>query len=512
MENLCLYLSPVILLALYCTTVHVINKLRNLPPSPFPALPFIGHIYLLKRPFHRSLSKVSRRYGPALFLKLGSRAVFLVSSPSIVEECLTNKNDLIFANRPDFLNGRHFGYNYTSLSWSSYGEHWRNLRRISSIELLSSHRIQMLSQIRADETLNLVRKLLHVTGEKSDRVVEVKSALFEYMYNVLTRMIMGKRYYGKSVKNSKEANLLEEIATETTNLAFETNVIDYLPFMRWFGFQHVEKKLTSTHEKRDNFMQKVLEEQRGMMENIGSCSGDAATTRKKKTMVEVLLDLQRSEPEYYTDETIKNLLLVLLQGGSSTSAIAVEWAFSLLLDNPHVLKKAQSEIDTHVGTDRLIAESDMAALPYLRHIILETLRLHPPISIIMPHRSSAECTVGGYRIPAGTILLVNTWEIHHNPKIWVDPETFRPERFEGVKEKKDLGFRLIPFGSGRRACPGENLAISVIGLGLGSMIQCFDWKKVGEIDMSEGLGVTTPKVQPLLAKCTPRTFVNKVIN
>ncbi|XP_073282127.1 cytochrome P450 81Q32-like [Primulina huaijiensis] len=511
MENLCLYLSPVILLALYCTAVHVINKLRNLPPSPFPALPFIGHIYLLKRPFHRSLSEVSRRYGPALYLKLGSRAVFLVSSPSLVEECLTNKNDLIFANRPDFLNGRHFGYNYTSLSWSSYGEHWRNLRRISSIELLSSHRIQMLSQIRADETLNLVRKLLHVTGEELDRVVEVKLALFEYMFNVLTRMIMGKRYYGKSVKNLKEANLLEEIATETTKLAFETNVIDYLPFMRWFGFQHVEKKLTSIHEKRDNFMQKVLEEQRGMMDNQGSCLADAATIRKKKTMVEVLLDLQRSEPEYYTDETIKNLLLVLLQGGSSTSSIAVEWAFSLLLDNPHVLKKAQTEIDTNVGTGRLISESDVAALPYLQHIILETFRLHPPVSIIMPHRSSAECMVGGYRIPAGTILLVNAWDIHHNPKFWADPEKFRPERFEGLKRKNDLGFRLIHFGSGRRACPGKNLAISAIGLGLGSLIQCFDWKKIGEIDMSEGLGVTTPKVQPLLAKCTPRPFVKKIV-
>lgn len=112
------------------------------------------------------------------------------------------------------------------------------------------------------------------------------------------------------MKNLKEVNLLEEIATETTNLAFETNVIDYLPFMRWFGFQHVEKKLKSIHEKRDNFMQKVLEEQRGMMENQGSCLGDAATIRTKKTMVEVLLELQRSEPEYYTDETIKNLLLV----------------------------------------------------------------------------------------------------------------------------------------------------------------------------------------------------------
>lgn len=194
MENVFLYVSfPLIILVLYTTILHLLNKLRNLPPSPFPALPFIGHIYLLKRPFHRSLSEVSRRYGPALFLQLGSRPVLLISSPSLVEECLTKKNDVIFANRPDLLNGRYFGYNYTSLSWSSYGEHWRNLRRISTLELLSTQRIQMLSHVRAEETLSLARKLFHLTKDELERVLEVKSALFEFTFNVLTRMITGKR-------------------------------------------------------------------------------------------------------------------------------------------------------------------------------------------------------------------------------------------------------------------------------------------------------------------------------
>lgn len=198
---------------------------------------------------------------------------------------------------------------------------------------------------------------------------------------------------------------------------------------------------------------------------------------------------------------------MLLQGGTSTSTIALEWAFSLLLDNPETLKKAQSEIDRHLGRSRLIAESDLAELPYLRHIILETMRLHPPVSIVMPHLSSSECTVGGYRVPAGTVLLVNLWEIHHSPKIWPDPETFRPERFEGLDVKKDLGLKFIPFGLGRRACPGENLGYLIIGLSLGSLIQCFEWEKVGEIDMSEGAGTATPKVQPLTARCRPRPYI-----
>ncbi|KAH6762409.1 hypothetical protein C2S52_019842 [Perilla frutescens var. hirtella] len=503
MENLWLlyYLSPIILVALYSTSFHILNKLKKLPPSPFPALPFIGHIYLLRKPFHRSLSEVSRRHGPALFLRLGTRPVLLISSPSLAEECLSKKNDIIFANRPDLLNGRYFGYNYTSLSWSSYGDHWRNLRRISSLQLLSTQRLHTLSHVRADEAFNMARKLYRVTEDEPGKVLEVKSAVFEFTFNVLTRMITGKRYYGKNVESSKEAQILEEIAAETSEVAFETNVVDFLPLMRWFGFGDVEKKLISIHEKRDMFMQNVIEDNRGLM-----IKNDDDRV-KKKTMVEVLLDLQRSQPQYYTDETIKNLLLVLLQGGSSTSTIALEWAFSLLLENPETLKKAQAEIDRHVGHSRLIAESDVAELPYLRHVILETLRLHPPVSILMPHLSSCDCVVGGYRVPAGTLLLVNLWEIHHNPKLWPDPEAFRPERFEGFDGKKDLGFKFFPFGSGRRACPGENLAMLNIGLGLGSLIQCFDWEKVGEIDMREGAGTTTPKVQPLTAKCIPRPFI-----
>lgn len=203
---------------------------------------------------------------------------------------------------------------------------------------------------------------------------------------------------------------------------------------------------------------------------------------------------------------------VLLQGGTSTTTIALEWAFSLLLDNPETLERAQAEIDRHVGRSRLVAESDMAELPYLRHIILEAMRLHPPVSILTPHVSSAECTVGGYRVPAGTVLLVNVWEIQHSPKIWGDPEAFRPERFEGLDGKRDLGLKLFPFGSGRRACPGENLAMSNIGLGLGSLIQCFDWEKVGEIDTSEGAGNTTPMLQPLTVKCTPRPFLHNLLS
>lgn len=188
---------------------------------------------------------------------------------------------------------------------------------------------------------------------------------------------------------------------------------------------------------------------------------------------------------------------------------------SLLLNNPHVLIKAQAEIDSQIGFDRLIDDLDLNKLPYLRCIINETLRLYPTTPLLIPHESSEECTIAGFRIPRGTMLLVNAWGIHHDPKNWEDPREFKPERFEGVEgTKAGDGFKLIPFGSGRRSCPGESLAMRNVGLALGSLIQCFEWKGIGEdfVDMTEGIGLTMPKAQPLLANCHPRPSMIKLLS
>ncbi|KAH0694322.1 hypothetical protein KY285_021419 [Solanum tuberosum] len=306
MDSLYLYF-PVLFLVHYIISRHFLNKLQNLPPSPFPTLPFIGHLYLLSKPFHRALFKVSNRYGSVVFLQFGSRPVLLVSSPLVAEDCFT-KNDIIFANRPDFLSGKYFGYNFTSLAWSSYGEHWRNLRRISTLEVLSSYRIQTLSSIRSDEINYLIRRLFRVSIENSEKIVEMKSSLFNFTFNVISRMIAGKRYYGE---NSKEAMLFQDISKDTINTTPKANILDFLPFMRWFGLHSVEEKMMELQKKRDNFMRKEIDEHR-RLKTSGSFPSAEVVAGKKKTIMEVLLDLQKTDPEYYTDETIRNLLLVRL--------------------------------------------------------------------------------------------------------------------------------------------------------------------------------------------------------
>ncbi|KAF5747022.1 Cytochrome P450 [Tripterygium wilfordii] len=501
METLLLYLP--IFLALYVFTNKLFHKIRNLPPSPYPPFPIIGHLYLLKKPLHRTLSTFNS-HGSVLFFQFGFRPVLVVSSPEATEECLT-KNDIIFANRPRLALGKYLAYNYTQLAWAPYGSHWRNLRRISSIEMLSTHRLQMLCDVRAEE----IRSLIHGLLSKKDERVCMRTLFFEITFNLMMRMIAGKRYYGENVGDLEEARKFHNTMTESQRVVGPANNIgDFLPFMRWIGLGVKVKELQELQRKRDEFVQNLIEEHRKKM--VSDCS---SLSGGRKTMIDVLLKLQETEPEYYKDEIIRGLVLVLLMAGVDTSVNTMEWAFSLLVNHPQVLKKAQLEINNYVGDNRVMNESDVAQLPYLHGIISETLRMYPAVPLLIPHESSEESTVKGFRIPRGTMLLVNLWSIQNDPKIWENPTSFRPERFEGVEGVRD-GFRLMPFGSGRRGCPGEGLAMRMVGLTLGSLIQCFEWERESEqlVDMKEGSGFTLARAQPLYLKCRPRADIVELLS
>ena len=200
----------------------------------------------------------------------------------------------------------------------------------------------------------------------------------------------------------------------------------------------------------------------------------------------------------------------LFAAGTETTSTTTEWAMTLLLNHPEALRKAQTEVDAVAGTKRLLTTDDVPRLTYLHCVINETMRLYPPVPLLLPHESSADCKVGGYDVPAGTMLLVNVFAIHRDPAVWEDPAEFRPERFEGDKAEGRL---LMPFGMGRRKCPGETLALRTVALVLGTLIQCFDWERIDnvEIDMAEGGGLTIPKAVPLEAVCKPRAALREVL-
>ncbi|CAL5422113.1 unnamed protein product [Camellia sinensis] len=465
---------------------------KNLPPSP-PALPVIGHLHLLKPRLHRTLHGLSQNLGPIFTLRFGSRLVVVVSSPSAVEECFT-KNDVVLANRPRFTTGKYFGYNYTSIGASNYGDHWRNLRRLMALEILSTSRLNSFLSIRRDEIKHLLRRLYRNSSRDFARVA-LKSKFSELTFNIIMRMIAGKRYYGdddEELSNNEEAKEFREIMRQAFEYSGASYPGDFLPVLKWIDYQSFEKNLGRLHKKMDAFLQRLIDEHR--------------RDKSKNTMIDHLLSLQESQPDYYTDDIIKGLIEVMILAGTDTSSVTIEWAMSLLVNHPEVLKKVRAEINTHVGQDRLIDEHDLPKLHYLQAIISETFRLFPTVPLLVPHVSSDDCIIGGFNIPCGTMLLVNAWAIHRDPKVWDDPTSFKPERFKGREVE---GPKLMPFGMGRRACPGAGLAQRVVGLALGSLIQCFEWERVTKkaIDLMEGKGVTMPKAVPLEAMCKARDII-----
>ncbi|XP_028777206.1 cytochrome P450 81E8-like isoform X3 [Neltuma alba] len=343
----------------------------------------------------------------------------------------------------------------------------------------------------------LVQKLAQDSSDEFVKM-EMKPRFSEMTFNTMMRMISGKRYWGDDheVGDVEEARKFREMIKELVTFGGANNPADFLPILRWFDYDHLESRLKGFAKRSDGFLQGLIDEHRNAKE-------------KANTMIDHLLSLQESQPEYYTDQIIKGLALVMLLAGTDTSATTLEWAMTCLLNNPHVLEKAKKEIDTQIGNERLIDEPDMSKLPYLQNIISETLRLHPAAPLLVPHEASNDCTIAGYNVPRGTMVLINAWAIHRDPQLWSDPTGFMPERFE----KEGEANKLIPFGLGRRACPGSGLAQRTVGLTLGLLIQCFEWKRVSEeeIDETEGAGVTMPKVIPLEAMCKARhPIINKL--
>ncbi|XP_020207301.2 isoflavone 3'-hydroxylase [Cajanus cajan] len=271
---------------------------KNLPPCP-PTLPLIGNLHMLKSPLlHRSLHSLSQKYGHIFSLWFGSRFVVVISSPTMVQECFT-KYDTVLANRPQFLTGKYLFYNYTSMGSSSYGDHWRNLRRIITIDVLSTQRLNSFFHIRREETMRVIQKLVHESC-KGFTQVKLRPRLTEMTFNNMMRMISGKRYYGDDVEaaDAEEAKQFRDIISEMMMLLGASNKGDFVPLLRLFDFDGLEQRLKAISTRADAFLQGLLQEHR---------SGK----HKANTMIEHLLSLQKSQPEYYSDHIIKGLIQVI---------------------------------------------------------------------------------------------------------------------------------------------------------------------------------------------------------
>ncbi|KAL1359605.1 beta-amyrin 24-hydroxylase [Arachis hypogaea] len=486
------FISTILIKSLFTKT----QSLR-LPPGPPISLPLLGHAPYLRSLLHQALYKLSLRYGPLIHVLIGSKHVVVASSAEMAKQILKT-NEEFFCNRPIMIASESLTYGAADYFFIPYGTYWRFLKKLCMNELLSGRTLEHFVDTRQDEVEAFVRNILEIS--KTGKPIEMRHELIRHTNNIISRMTMGK----KSIKSGDEVARLRKVIREVGELLGAFNLGDIVGFMRPFDLQGFGKKNWETHHQLDVMMEQVLKEHEEARSKSDS--------DRKKDLFDILLDLIEADGDNkLTRESAKAFALDMFIAGTNGPASVLEWSLAELIRNPHALKKAREEIDSVVGKDRLVKESDIPNLHYLQAVVKETLRLHPPTPIFA-REALRSCQVEGYDIPQYSKIFINAWAIGRDPNHWDNALEYLPERFlqteEPGKSKIDVRgqyYQLLPFGSGRRSCPGTSLALLVIQGTLASLIQCFDWVvndgKNNEVDMSEEGRVTVFLAKPL--KCKP---------
>ncbi|KAK9026347.1 hypothetical protein V6N11_039188 [Hibiscus sabdariffa] len=410
---------------------------KNLPPAPWK-LPLIGHLHLLLFSLpHRRLTELAERQGPVMHLQLGELSHVVVSSPEAAKEVLKS-HDINFANRPFLLVAEIIWYNFSDIAFAPYGASWRQLRKVCTLELLSTKRSE----------------------------INIGEMLYNLSYNIALRSAFSRRCKQHETFISTVKKVLG--ALHGFSLADLYPSIKFLPVI-----SGMRAKLKRFHHDLDTMLESIIEEHRASNANLKD--GDDVTD----DLVDVLLNLQDlGDLEFpLTTDNIKAVILDMLMAGTETSSTTAEWAMSEMVKNPRILEKAQAEVRRVYGRTGDVNESDLHELQYLKLVIKETLRLHPPVPLLLPREGMERCEIKGYEIPAKTKVIVNAWAIGRDCEYWNEAERFNPERFmDSSVDYKGANFEFIPFGAGRRMCPGISYSMAVVELSLAQLLFCFDWK------------------------------------
>ncbi|EOX97186.1 Cytochrome P450 82C4, putative isoform 1 [Theobroma cacao] len=487
-------------LMLICMRVELGD--RTLPAAAWSPS-FFGKNQLI----HRKLGSLADEYGPAYLISLGIHRALVVSGWEVIKECFTTY-DKVFPTRPRTLAAKLMGYDHTLMGSAPYGPYWRHTRKIATVERLSNRRLELLKHVREAEINNLLKELYEESVKSGGvAVVQMREKFTDLAMNVIVKMMTGKRYGGPDGRNDEESKRCQKALNEFFYLAGLFTVSDAVPVLGWIDvLTGTISKFKRTAKELDYVLGSWVNEHRERR-----LAGD---TKGDKDFIDVMLSIlddgKTSTKE--ADITIKATCQSLLLGGNDTTVLTLTWALSLLLNNRHALKKAQDELETQVGRDRQVEESDMKNLPYLHAIVKEALRLYPaaPLS---PREAMEDCTVAGFHVPAGTRLIVNLWKMMRDPNVWEKPSEFVPERFLNEHAKFDVrgqDFEFVPFGSRRRMCPGATFALQILHLTLARLIHGFELGKVSDkpVDMTESPALTLPKATPLEVTVTPRLSSN----
>ncbi|CAL9056666.1 unnamed protein product [Musa banksii] len=436
-----------------------------LPPGP-SKLPIIGSLHhLLGGLPHRSLTALSKKFGPVILLKLGEVPTLVVSSTEAAAEIMKT-HDVSFASRPTNLNLQSATYGDRGVGFTSYGFHWRELRKMSIVELLSAKRVQSFRFIREEEVLNLVRSIVLLSNTGS--TVNLSKKLVLLANDIGSRSVIGSK-----CKYQKE---FIRIVMQTLEAAGGFSLADLFP--SWPIIKLLSGatfKMQILHRDMDAILNSIIQERRERK------SAEQPEEEVEEALVDVMLRVQAEGSLSFplADEDMKAMMLDMLGGASETSAGIMEWAMSELMKNPRVMRRLQEEVRETVGEKGKVTEKDINGMNYLKLVIKETLRLHPPVPLLLPRECRETCEVLGYQIPEKTRVFVNVWALGRDPRYWDNPTEFEPERFErrnSMVDFKGTNFEFLPFGAGRRICPGMSFGLKSIELSLASLLYNFDWE------------------------------------
>ncbi|KAL2535101.1 Cytochrome [Abeliophyllum distichum] len=479
------------------------NSKKNIPSPPGPAaLPVIGHLHLLSSTLHISFKNLASKYGPFMLIRAGATTSYVVSNGAIAKEVFKT-HDIKFAARPEFGSSDYQIYKDTLFSTLDYGKYWIFLKKICMMEILSTQQINRFADIRKEEMMDLLRIFLKRSeeGEGCDVGVEFMAMT----NNLISRMTMSTR----CSTNVSETAEIREVAKGITLISGLLSLGEAFTVLKKYDVFGAGRKVKALLLRFDALMDGI----------ISKHEMEVRDWKKEKDMMDILLRISEDKTSdvKLTKTGIKGLFLDLFLGGTDTTSVALQWALAELLNHPDALKKLQNEIDKTVGLNRLVEESDVPNLPYLHAVVKETLRLHPSLPLVF-RKCRENCKINGFPIAKNSRVVVNLYAINRDPKAWENAAEFVPERFlistinaighDDPEDMKGQNFSYVPFGGGRRGCPGAGLATSVLHITLAAVIQCFEWKIKGaeKFNMEEGAGFSAAMVHPLL--CYPILRVN----
>ncbi|KAJ4849838.1 hypothetical protein Tsubulata_044371 [Turnera subulata] len=455
----------------------------KLPPGP-PALPIIGNLHMLGNLPHRALQDLAKRYGPIMSLRLGYVPVIVVSSPQAAELFLKT-HDAIFASRPTVQSSLYIYYGTKAMGFTPYGPYWRSVRKFCTLHLLSASKIEYFAPMRREEIALVVGSLREATAAR----------------NMTCKLLFGP-------SGSKETDV-KPLIQEALSLTGAFNISDYVPWLAPLDLQGLTRRMKAFSRAMDKVLNKIIDDH----------ENDAQWAKgKQRDFLDVMLSLLKesinshNEQELKIDRTnMKAIILDMLVAGFDTSATTIEWTMSELLRHPHIMKCVQEELQSVVGMNKMVTEADLPKLTYLEMVIKESFRLHPVAPLLVPHESMEDIIIDGLHIPKTSRIFVNSWAIGRDPNTWThNAEEFFPERFKDTNiDVRGQDFRLIPFGSGRRGCPGLQLGLIIVRLVLAQLLHCFNWElpngmQPSDLDMEEVFGLSLPRANNLVALPTYR--------